>query len=177
MKRAPIVVTATAVGFAAVMAFHPKTSGPLPGALPGAGTRASPTGSTAPSTATPSGGSAPQAQAAPSGGAGAPSSSAPPSTTGPSSSQTFTGAAVNYHYGILSVQVTVSGHSLTKVGIASLNDGGNFRSRSIDQQAIPLLEQEAMQAQGASIQGVSGASYTSAGFTESLQSALSKAGL
>jgi uncharacterized protein with FMN-binding domain len=46
------------------------------------------------------------------------------------------------------------------------------RSQSIDQQAIPLLEQEAMQAQSANIQGVSGASYTSAGFEQSLQAAL-----
>ena len=37
-----------------------------------------------------------------------------------------------------------------------------------------MLEQQALQAQSANIQGVSGASYTSAGFQESLQSALSK---
>jgi uncharacterized protein with FMN-binding domain len=63
------------------------------------------------------------------------------------------------------------------VGIASLDDGGNFRSQSIDQQSIPTLEQQALQAQSANIQGVSGASYTSAGFEQSLQGALSKLGL
>lgn len=84
---------------------------------------------------------------------------------------------MTYNYGVLSVRITVSGHAITKVGIASLTDGGNFRSQSIDQQAIPVLEQEAMSAQSANIQGVSGASYTSAGFAQSLQSALSKAGL
>ena len=63
------------------------------------------------------------------------------------------------------------------MGIASLDDGGNFRSQSIDQQSIPTLEQEAMQAQSANIQGVSGASYTSAGFEQSLQAALRKLGL
>jgi len=77
----------------------------------------------------------------------------------------------------LSVSVTVSGNKITKIGIASLNDGGNFRSQSIDQQSIPLLEQQALQAQSANIQGVSGASYTSAGFAQSLQSALGKLGL
>ncbi len=65
---------------------------------------------------------------------------------------------------------------MTKVGIASINDGGMQRSQLIDQQAIPLLEQEAMQAQSASIQGVSGASYTSAGFQQSLQGALQPLG-
>jgi uncharacterized protein with FMN-binding domain len=77
----------------------------------------------------------------------------------------------------LSVKVTVSGKKIVKVGIASLDDGGNPRSQGIDQQAIPVLEQEAMQAQSASIQGVSGASYTSQGFQQSLQSALQSLGL
>jgi uncharacterized protein with FMN-binding domain len=72
----------------------------------------------------------------------------------------------------MSVKVAVSGSKIVSVGLASIDDGGNPRSESIDQQAIPILEQEAMQAQSASIQGVSGASYTSAGFTQSLQSAL-----
>jgi uncharacterized protein with FMN-binding domain len=71
----------------------------------------------------------------------------------------------------------VSGHKITKVGLASLTDGGDFRSQSIDQQSLPLLEQEALQAQSANIQSVSGASYTSAGFQQSLQSAITKAGI
>ena len=75
---------------------------------------------------------------------------------------------------MLAVSVTVNGTKITNVTIASLNDGGNFRSQSIDQQSIPILEQQALQAQSATIQGVSGASYTSAGFEQSLQSALSK---
>jgi uncharacterized protein with FMN-binding domain len=86
------------------------------------------------------------------------------------------GAAVNYNYGVLSVSATVSGTKLTNVTIASIDDGGNFRSQSIDQQSIPLLERQALQAQSANIQGVSGASYTSAGFEQSLQSALTKLG-
>jgi uncharacterized protein with FMN-binding domain len=75
------------------------------------------------------------------------------------------------------VEVTVSGEHITNVQIASLNDGGNFRSQSIDQQSIPLLEQQALQAQSADIQGVSGATYTSQGFAQSLRSALSQLGL
>jgi uncharacterized protein with FMN-binding domain len=75
------------------------------------------------------------------------------------------------------VSVTVSGKKITKVRIASLDDGGNPQSQSIDQQSIPMLEQQTLQAQSANIQGVSGASYTSAGFAQSLQAALSKLGL
>ena len=63
------------------------------------------------------------------------------------------------------------------MGIAYLDDGGNPRSQFIDQQPIPLLEQQALAAQSARIQGVSGASYTSAGFDQSLQSALHTLGL
>jgi uncharacterized protein with FMN-binding domain len=77
----------------------------------------------------------------------------------------------------LSVSVTATGKRITKVQIASIDDGGNFRSESIDQQSIPILEQEALQAQSANIQSISGASYTSAGFKQSLQSALTKLGI
>jgi uncharacterized protein with FMN-binding domain len=77
----------------------------------------------------------------------------------------------------LSVSVTVKGSKITKVGIASLNDGGVARSEMIDQQSIPVLEQEAISAQSANIQGVSGASYTSTGFEQSLQSALHSLGM
>jgi uncharacterized protein with FMN-binding domain len=75
------------------------------------------------------------------------------------------------------VKVTVVAKKITNVGIASLSDGGNYRSQQIDQAAIPLLEQEAMQAQNANIQSISGASYTSAGFQLSLQNALKKVGI
>jgi len=50
---------------------------------------------------------------------------------------------VNYIYGVLSVKVTVSGSKISQVKIGSINDGGNYRSVSIDQMAIPQLEQQA----------------------------------
>jgi uncharacterized protein with FMN-binding domain len=96
-----------------------------------------------------------------------------PSTT----TRSATGASVNYYFGVLSVKVTVTGSKIVKVSIGSIDDGGNYRSQSIDQMSIPQLEQQALAAQGANIQGVSGASYTSAGFHQSLQSALTKLGL
>ncbi len=103
---------------------------------------------------------------------------APTTTTAPSTvSRSATGASVNYYFGVLSVDVTVTGSKIVKVSIGSINDGGNYRSQSIDQMAIPQLEQQVLAAQSANIQGVSGASYTSAGFHQSLQSALTKLGL
>jgi uncharacterized protein with FMN-binding domain len=103
---------------------------------------------------------------------------APTTTTvAPTTTRSATGTAVNYNFGILSVKVTASGSKITNVSIASIDDGGNPRSQFIDQQSIPQLEQQALSAQSAQIQGVSGASYTTAGFAQSLQSALSKLGL
>ncbi|HEV3266940.1 MAG TPA: FMN-binding protein [Acidimicrobiales bacterium] len=160
MKRTPIIFLGTAAGLAGVFSFH---STPVKISL-------APVSTTPPTTTTP-----------PSSG---PTTTTPatnnpptPTTTTPTPSvQQATGASVNYYFGILSVKVTVANAKITKVSIAAINDGGNSRSISIDQYSIPLLEQEVMQAQSANIQSVSGASYTSAGFAQSLQSALSKLG-
>ena len=173
MKRAPIVISATVAGLAGVLAFHTTPAKVSLGALPAAagGQPASSTGPRASSTG----------RAAPSGhrsSSGRPAAAKPASPAAGTSGGTRSavGSGVNYSYGVMSVKVTVSGTKILNVGIASIDDGGNPRSESIDQQAIPILEQEAMQAQSANIQGVSGASYTSAGFTQSLQSALHSLG-
>jgi uncharacterized protein with FMN-binding domain len=156
MRRTPIVVTATVAGLAGVLAFHTTPSRLSLGALPApSGGSPSAPHATAPSTASPGGSSSPPKRG---------------STAG--ATRTVDGPAVNYNFGVLSVSVAVKGTRIVKVGIASIDDGGMSRSQYIDQQAIPLLEQQAMQAQSANIQGVSGASYTSAGFQQSLQAAL-----
>ncbi len=162
MRRARVVVIATIGGLAGVLSFHTKpatlslgqTLGP---AVPGGSPTSAPTSTTTGS-----------------GSSGSPTTTSP--SAAPSATRTATGAAVNYSYGVVSVAATVSGTKLTNVTIASIDDGGNFRSQSIDQQSVPVLEQEALQAQSANIQGVSGASYTSAGFEQSLQSALTQLG-
>jgi uncharacterized protein with FMN-binding domain len=162
MKRAPIVISATVAGLAGVLAFHTTPAKLQLGALPSAG-GGQPAGSARPAAA--SGHPAPSA--------GRTTRSTPAKrTSGSGGTRSAAGTAVNYSYGVMSVKVTISGSKILTVGIASIDDGGNPRSESIDQQAIPVLEQEALQAQSANIQGVSGASYTSEGFTQSLQSAL-----
>ena len=171
-----IVMVSTLAGLVGLLSFH-TTPGRLTLGGP-AGTSATrsvtstsvaagpPAPTTTPTTATP---------ANPGATTTAPPATAPTTTTTtPAASRTATGDQVNYSWGVLSVSVTATGSKITKVGIGTLDDGGNPRSQSIDQQSIPILEQQAMQAQSANIQGVSGASYTSAGFQQSLQSALSK---
>jgi uncharacterized protein with FMN-binding domain len=95
----------------------------------------------------------------------------------PSTVRSQTGSTVNYNYGTLAVSVTVQGKTITNISVPSLNDGGNSYSQSLDSMSIPILTKEAMAAQSAHIQSVSGASYTSAGFIQSLQSALTALGI
>ncbi len=170
MRRAPIVIAATAAGLAGVLSFHTKSPRLTLGSLPGVSATTGSTSTGGSSGRSSSGASPPTTSTS------TPSSPSTTPTTAPSSTRQATGPQVNYNYGVLSVSVTVKGKTISKVAIASLDDGGNPRSESIDQQSIPLLEQQALQAQSANIQGVSGASYTSAGFQQSLQSALSQLG-
>jgi uncharacterized protein with FMN-binding domain len=163
MKRTPIIFLGTVAGLAGVFSFH---STPVKISL-------APVPSTTPPTTTTTPLSGPTTTTTP-------VNNNPTTTTTPTptpSVQQATGASVNYYFGILSVKITVASAKITKVSIAAINDGGNSRSISIDQYSIPLLEQETLQAQSANIQSVSGASYTSAGFAQSLQSALSKLGM
>jgi uncharacterized protein with FMN-binding domain len=171
VKRGPIVIAGTVAGLIAVLEFHTT-----PAKLPLAGA------ATLPATSAGGAGTAGQPAAGPSQSApatGPNSATGPSSATGPNSaaSRTATGQEVNYNFGVLSVRITVASRKITRVSIAHLDDGGNPRSQSIDQQSIPMLEQQALQAQSANIQGVSGASYTSAGFAQSLQSALHSLGM
>ena len=169
MRRAPIVIGGTVAGLVGVLMFHTKPAQLSLATVPAAGTTQAP--ATAGSGRTPPGqNGTPRAQNS--------ASPRPAETAQPASgaARTATGPGVSYNFGVVSVKVTVSGHKILNVGIASIDDGGNPRSQYIDQQSIPLLEQEVMQAQSANIQGVSGASYTSAGFVQSLQAALHSLG-
>ena len=161
------MIASTVAGLAGVLAFHTTGS-----RLNLAGLQAGPAASA------PAGSSAAAAGGTSGNGTGKGSTSgARPRAKGTASgSQSAVGPEVNYRFGVLSVRVTVSGSKIVRVGIASLSDGGNPRSQDIDEQAIPILEQEVIQAQSANIQGVSGASFTSAGFEQSLQSALHSLG-
>jgi uncharacterized protein with FMN-binding domain len=110
-------------------------------------------------------------------GAGTTGSSTGTGTTGGSSATgTFTGNTTQTRYGPVQVQVTVANGTITDVTALHLTNSDG-RSVQISQQAAPILRQEALQAQSAQIQSVSGATFTSEGYTTSLQSAIDKAGL
>lgn len=93
-----------------------------------------------------------------------------------SAARTVTGSMVNTQFGPVQVQVTAQDGQVTDVQAVALPHGDG-RSAQISQYAGPQLLKQAMAAQSAGIDGVAGASYTSQGFRQSLQSALNQLGL
>jgi uncharacterized protein with FMN-binding domain len=69
------------------------------------------------------------------------------------------------------VRITLSGSTITAVDTVQ-PPNGNGRDQEINQQALPILQREALASQSANIDSVSGATYTSEGYIQSLQSAL-----
>jgi hypothetical protein len=84
------------------------------------------------------------------------------------------GAPVDTEYGVVQVRVTMRGSRIVSIANLAL-PFDRSRSQEISQVAGPLLRSEALQAQSARINVVSGATYTSNGYAQSLQSALDRA--
>ncbi|WP_371597200.1 FMN-binding protein [Streptomyces sp. NBC_00564] len=105
-----------------------------------------------------------------SGSTGSSSSSGSGTTTG-----TLTGTAVQTRYGPVQVRVTLKSGKITDVTAVTYPQD-NPRDQQINSYAIPQLKREAITAQSANVDTVSGATYTSDGYRQSLQSALDSAG-
>ena len=164
MRRAVIVLGSTAAGLAALLSFKthsvaaadPAPSAPAPSATTSQAAPSS-SGSAAKASATPKAGTTTQA-----------------STATQAANRTVTGTVASTQYGPMQVQVTLAGTKITKVTVLQRTDDGS-ESDQIDATAIPTLTSETLAAQSAHIDAVSGASYTSSGYIQSLQSALDKA--
>nr|BFD85848.1 hypothetical protein StreXyl84_52490 [Streptomyces sp. Xyl84] len=114
---------------------------------------------------------APAPAPAESGGSGA----AGGSTGGSTGTRTVTGESVQTRWGPVQVRITVDSGRITEVtAVAYPTD--NPRDQEINSYALPALRREALTAQSADIDAVSGATYTSDGYRRSLQSALDRAG-
>jgi uncharacterized protein with FMN-binding domain len=94
--------------------------------------------------------------------------------SGAAQAGTVTGDAVQTQYGPVQVRITVAGGKITKAETVQAPSGG--QSTNITANAVPKLNQAAVAAGNADIDAVSGATYTSNGYKESLQSALDQAG-
>lgn len=104
-------------------------------------------------------------------------SAAPPSTGsgGSTGTRTVDGDTVQTRYGPVQLRITLDGGRITAVSTVQVPQD-NPRDQEIAGFAVPQLTQEALAAQSAHIDTVSGATYTSEGYIQSLQSALDKAG-
>lgn len=106
----------------------------------------------------------------------APAPSTATATQGSGQSETFTGDSVSTRFGSVQVAITVSNNTVTDVTALDLTDADR-KSVQISNRAEPILRKEVLASQSASVDAVSGATYTSDGYLTSLQSALDQAGL
>ncbi|MFA6414681.1 MAG: FMN-binding protein [Candidatus Paceibacterota bacterium] len=83
----------------------------------------------------------------------------------------YTGTPADAYYGTVQVKAIVTGGRIADVQFLQYPDSRQ-NSRMINDQAMPLLTQEAITAQSAQVDGVSGATFTSQAFQQSLASAL-----
>jgi uncharacterized protein with FMN-binding domain len=168
-KRAVGAIVTTA--FALVLLFSFKTPGAEHLALSASGGTAIVGGSTTPgrsstgSTSSTSGSTSRSTSGTTSGGTG---------TTSALRDGTYDGADIQTRYGDVQVELTVSGGAITKVTPLALPSGDGHSVR-ISEVVSPILRSEALTAQSAQIDLVSGATYTSTAFVESLQAALDQA--
>ncbi len=103
------------------------------------------------------------------------STSSSSTTSGTYKDGTYKGSVADAYYGNVQVSATISSGKITAVKFLQYPDT-HQTSVIINQQAMPFLIQEAIKSQNASdVQVISGATFTSQAFQQSLQAALSQA--
>jgi uncharacterized protein with FMN-binding domain len=155
IPRAPIVLGATALGLAATLGFnthHAQSATPATASAPVASTTGT-SGSSSTSTR----------------------SSSSSSSSSSSATKTAIGDAIGTQYGNVQLKVTVANGKITKIEALQL-PSNDPKSQEIGSYAEPLLTQSALSKQDATVDVVSGATYTSSGYQSALQSALDNAG-
>lgn len=155
MRRAALALLSTVAGLVLLLTFktHAVPLPTPPAVLATSGTRA-------PSQA-PTAGTSPTPLESPS----------PSGSTGGTTTGTVTGDAADTRYGPVQVQVTVKDGKIESVTATEYPTQGP-RDQQINAYAIPALNSEAVAANGAGIDMISGATFTSEGYIASLQSAL-----
>ncbi len=164
--RAAVTLAATAAALMLLVSFRtppsvslfPAVAAPTPSA-----SAATPAPSATPSGAPPSGGGSPTPAATP-------TPTATPNSSGLKNG-TFTGSSVSNPFGSVQVQLVVSGGKITDVK-ALHYPTAHAQSAYISSIVVPELRTEVLQAQSARINLISGATYTSEGYAQSVQSAL-----
>jgi len=167
MRRIVTWALSTLTVLVLLFSYHTSTSSAVAPAeqiaAPGSGPAASSSGAGGPPASGPSG-AAGQAASPPSSGAAAAGTSTVP------------GDAVDTRFGPVRVQIIVTGGKVTAVDVLQVPNGER-RDQLINSRAVPILNSEAVSAQSAKIDAVSGATVTSDAYIQSLQLAIDKAHL
>jgi uncharacterized protein with FMN-binding domain len=187
VRRAIVTTSATVSGIVLLLGLKPH-SGTSVGQTKsfsigsGSDTAQSQSGTTSGDSSGSSSGSSSGGSTGSSGSSGSTGSTTPtqaPTTTttkqSSSATKTVTGDAADTRYGPVQLQVTFNGHKITKIDVLQYPTQSG-RDVEINDYALPILNQEAMSAQSAQIDAVSGATFTSDGYAQSLQSAIDKLG-
>ena len=160
MSRVILAIVTTAIGLVLLLSF--KSHSASGGAISSIGS--------------PNQNGTPTSGPAPSSSAGTATTSKSGSSGSGGSSRTVDGSAAQTVYGPIQVDITVKSGKITAVNVP-VYPNGTFRDVQINQFALPQLIQETISANSANIDAVSGASYTSQGYIQSLQSAIDQAGI
>lgn len=165
MRRAVLAVTGLAVGTPLLVALKLGPAGPQASAADAASAART--------------GAADKAGAADPGGeeGATPASQEPRKPAKPATGRrTVVGTAQDTPYGAVKVQIVLNGAKITDVQAVDLPQT-EPRSISLNERAIPQLRKEVLAKQGADVDTVSGATFTSEGYLNSLQAALDSAGV
>ena len=164
MKRNVLWLLSTITVVVLLFGYHTSTSGALSA---GSGTVvSSPTQPGRASAASGQGGAG-------SGGSGSGNGTGGSTATTPT---TVTGGVAQTQWGPVQVELTLKGSTITDVTMLQY-PSGNPQDDQINSYALPILIQDTLDAQSAQIDMVSGATVTSVGYVQSLQSALDQSGL
>jgi len=180
MRRITVWILSTVSGLVLLASYHTSTMGaaPGPGTVAPAGLAGSPTaaGSSAAATTSPTEPSATRRTAPATTPTTAPRTAATTAPTTAGGETVVNGAATSTRWGVVQVQVHIRNGQIVDVVPLAVPDS-NSRDYRINSYAVPILQDEALAAQSANIDTVSGATVTSNGYIRSLQSALDAAHL
>jgi len=166
--RAAVTLAATAIGVVLLFSFRTPPAAAIATLTPSSisSSTATPAPTASPSGAPPSGGASPTPTAT--------TTATPAPAAKGLKSGSFTGQTYANPYGNVQVQVVISGGKINSVTTIQYPNG-HQQSVFINSQALPLLQQEVLKAQSAQINIVGGATFTSQGYAQSVQSALDAA--
>ena len=163
MRRIVTAILSTITAVVLIFGYHTSTNNTAVAASPVVQQPAPPS-------------SAPQTRSRNKSGSSAPSPSPASKPSQPTPATTYTGGVADTRWGPVQVQITVRDHKITRARAVQYPQGAS-NDAQINGYALPILDREVVQKQSAGIDTVSGATVTSDGYLQSLQSAIDAAHL